>query len=150
MNFAPFKTLDRRQVVWMIQAYFKLWWVVGRLKFSDSDWLMTKIEFGESVISHNAGEHSKQKSSPTTRLSTARDLHESIRLAARLNFLRLDCLPKSIVLSEMLVSKGIVAHIKVGVAKDSGGGLASHAWVEVDKTMVAEPETVKAQFKRLS
>lgn len=75
-------------------------------------------------------------------------MHEAVRLAARLHVLSAACLPRSIVLADMLQSRGHPANVLLGVAK-SGQALSSHAWVEVDGFLVAEPESVEQDFTRV-
>lgn len=76
------------------------------------------------------------------------EMHESVRLAARLLPGHAACLPRSIVLSDMLRRRGYAARVVLGVNK-AHGELSSHAWVEVAGVMVGEPETVGAEFSRL-
>ncbi|GHA04108.1 hypothetical protein GCM10008090_11770 [Arenicella chitinivorans] len=78
-------------------------------------------------------------------IKTASQVHESVRLAARLHWLPLACLPKSIVLLDMLQTMGIPACLKLGVNKREQQ-FASHAWVQVGSAMIGEPEHVKDRF----
>lgn len=111
--------------------------VLLRIKFKQSKWLATKINF------------STQESTPSGSAEPwFLEMHESVRLAARLLPGRVACLPRSIVLSDMLRRRGHAANVVLGVNK-AGGTLSSHAWVEVAGAMVGEPETVGAEFSRL-
>lgn len=76
-------------------------------------------------------------------------MHESVRLAARLHFFAAACLPRSIVLADMLRARGFNAAVLLGVTKVDTR-LASHAWVEVNGVMVAEPENVELDFRRVN
>lgn len=73
-------------------------------------------------------------------------MHEAVRLAARLHFGQTACLPKSIVLASMLGDKAVV---RVGVRKaqemteSASNRLASHAWVEYHGIAVSEPQRVE-------
>ncbi|RBP49645.1 transglutaminase superfamily protein [Arenicella xantha] len=75
-------------------------------------------------------------------------MHESVRLAARLHIVSMACLPRSIVLADMLRRQGDRAIVRIGVNK-AGVQFVSHAWVEVDGCMVGEPEHVSEQFALL-
>ena len=75
-------------------------------------------------------------------------MHEAVRLAARCHIGKTDCLPRSIVLAEMLRRRSQNAHIMLGVAK-RGDNISSHAWVEIDGKMIAEPESVGSDFSKL-
>ena len=48
----------------------------------------------------------------------------------------------------MLEARNVEAHVYIGVSKKENG-FASHAWVEVCKQMVAEPEAIEREFTRL-
>ncbi len=76
-------------------------------------------------------------------------MHESVRLAARMHFFDAACLPRSIVLADMLKHRGVVAaKVRLGVGLESSS-LASHAWVEVNGEPVAEPERMASDFIRI-
>jgi len=76
-------------------------------------------------------------------------MHEAVRVAARLHLFPAACLQRSIVLADMLRARGYSAEVFLGVAK-SGMRLSSHAWVEVDGHMVAEPESVVEDFTKVT
>lgn len=76
-------------------------------------------------------------------------MYESVRLAARLHVLSMACLPKSIVLADMLCVRGAKASVRIGVGK-TGTQLASHAWVEIDGVMIGEPESVSTSFAQIN
>ena len=76
---------------------------------------------------------------------TAIQMHQSIRLAARFHFIPARCLARSIVLTDMLIVRGLNAKLVIGVTK-KGGVFASHAWVELDGAAVAEPESIQQNF----
>jgi len=77
------------------------------------------------------------------------EVHESVRLASRLHFLPADCLARSIALAGMLQCQSYEAKVFLGVKKGQNS-FASHAWVELDGTMLGEPESVKSDFTALS
>ena len=104
--------------------------------FRDSTWLQNKITF---VFDERDNPESESQS------VEARRIHESVRLAARLHFFKAECLAKSIVLADMLGSRGMSAQLVIGVSK-KGGVFSSHAWVEVDGFMIGEPESIKQDF----
>lgn len=72
----------------------------------------------------------------------------SIALAAKLLPFKSKCLPRSIVMADLLSQEQINAVVKIGVRKQSNK-LLSHAWVEVDDVVVCEPEVVEERFERL-
>ena len=79
----------------------------------------------------------------------AAKMHEAVRLAARLHFYRAECLPKSVVLADMLTKRGLNAVVAIGVNK-KGDSLTSHAWVELDGLMIGEPESIRQDFTSLT
>lgn len=48
------------------------------------------------------------------------------------SLLRLQCLPRSMVLCHVLRQRGIAAELRLGVSKPAEGTLSAHAWVELD------------------
>jgi len=142
LKYQSFQTLSMRQWGWVWCAYWRLWLVLLRIKFRQffdgNRWLARKL-----TVAHRW---------PTNHIadsSLAAQMHESVRLASRLQLLAAECLPKSIVLAEMLIARGVQASVVIGVSK-KGGQLSSHAWVEVDGTMVAEPESVRDDFSQIA
>lgn len=141
LKYQSFQSLSLLQWGWIWCAYWRLWPVLLRIKFKQffdgNRWLARKLTVTQRQ--------------PTNRIadsSLAAQMHESVRLAARLQFSVAECLPKSIVLAEMLIARGMQASVVIGVSK-KGGQLSSHAWVEVDGTMVAEPESVRDDFAQI-
>ena len=61
------------------------------------------------------------------------------------------CLPRSLALQRMLRARGIAAQLRIGVRKDSTdvGGIAAHAWVEVNGMALGEPEAIEERFQPL-
>jgi len=126
------------QLVWMWCAYWRLIGVKLRIQFRQQGWLKSKITLA------------KAESAPKSAWSlpiqpVVEAMHESVRLAARCQIWKATCLPRSIVLADMLARKGINAAVILGVNKN-GSALASHAWVEVNGVMVCEPESVSGEF----
>jgi len=122
-------------------AYWRLWPVLLRIKFkqffSDTHWLHRKV----TIVS-------KQTSTHTLASELATQLHNAVRIAARLHFLNAECLARSIVLADMICVRGMQAKVVIGVSK-KGQSLASHAWVELEGVMVAEPESIGQDFTPL-
>lgn len=81
----------------------------------------------------------------------AESLHEAVRLAARTLPFKTDCLPRSLVLRDLLHKRGIDAKVLIGVAKNPEStaniGILSHAWVEVDGKPIGEREDLKDNFR---
>ena len=148
MKLNNLRTLSFDQWRWAFSAYFRLWLVQLCIKFRSSVWLMTKIELGGSKDQAKMSNIEPQSSKE---LGRAVEMFESIRLAARCHFLDTDCLPRSIVLAEMLNrSAAVSAVVILGVNKQEDGlSLASHAWVELNGQIVAEPEEVTTNFSRV-
>lgn len=46
------------------------------------------------------------------------------------------CLTRALTLNALLSRRGLASHIKIGIAKESNGGLKSHAWVEHDGRVI--------------
>ena len=114
-----------------------------RIRYNDVAWLNSRLDFSDRL---NVAEAVMQQ--PQNNLQLAVNMHEAVRLAARLQPGRVECLPRSLVLADMLNARSYSAVVKLGVAKNQGT-LASHAWVEIDGGMVCEPETVGSDFSKI-
>lgn len=136
-----FQRLSLRQWGWLIIAYWRLWPVLLRIKFkqffANTAWFRKKVAILPNMETETVFES-----------QLAQQMHESIRLAARLHFFRAECLPKSIVLADMLSARGLAANVVIGVSKKNSN-FSSHAWVEIDGQMVSEPESIKTDFTPL-
>ena len=148
MKLNSLRALSVDQWRWAFSAYFRLWLVQLCIKFGSSSWLMTKIELAgckDQILTNNT------ESQISKELDRAVEMFESIRLAARCQFWDTDCLPRSIVLADMLNgSTAVTAIVILGVSKQEHGlSLASHAWVELNGQIVAEPEEVTTNFSRV-
>ncbi|MFT6406885.1 MAG: hypothetical protein ACJAQ6_000295 [Arenicella sp.] len=141
-KYQSIQMLSRNQLGWVWVAYWRLWPVLMRIKFKQffnvNDWLMKKITVAQNL-----------PPSGIDVSSVASQVHEAVRLAARLHVLLASCLPKAIVLADILTARGMPASVVIGVSK-ADGRLSSHAWVEVDGKMVAEPESVGDNFTPLN
>ncbi len=113
-----------------------------RVRFMAPDWLNKKIQFSEKKMYQSMA---ADRGIPNSVIA----MHESVRLAARLQPGRVECLPRSLALADMLQTRGMSGKVVIGVAKQ-GDQFASHAWVELDGSMVAEPEHVAIGFNRLN
>ena len=139
-----FKNHGFKAWIWVVRAYFLLWWVQARIKWSPISWLNSKVEFSSEPANVNQ--------SAELEMPLIMALHESVRLAARLHFIPANCLPKSIVLVTLLRGYGETARVVIGVAKDQDR-LASHAWVELKEgslwVIVGEAEAISENFQKL-
>ena len=138
VKITQFQPLSSQQKRWLWSAYWRLWGVWWRIKLRQGAWLNSKLDLSDTV---------SRPVSPDA-VQIAMKMHESVRLAARLHWLNLACLPKSIVLSDMLQELGVPASVKLGVNKRDHQ-LASHAWVQVNDTLIGEPQHMKDQFTEI-
>ena len=144
MSLKSLLSINFNQWCWLIEAYFRLWRAHFKIKLLNTNWLRSEIE------QTNQGPFEvKVQPNKASAIDVAVFLHESVRLAARLHLFATDCLPKSIVLKEMLVARGINAQLCLGV-NSAEDNIKSHAWVEVDSIMIGEPETVNKDFHMVS
>lgn len=144
--------LSRRQWLWFFIAYPKLLMVQIQLRFRHRAWAVREIKrYKDESTIHSGSQLVANK--------IACELHESVRLAARTQLLSTHCLPKALVLAEMLHSRGGAAQIHLGVSKltteraiESAPQalLASHAWVELEGVPIGEPENLDSNFTRLT
>lgn len=132
-----FQSLSGTQRLWIWFAYWRLWLTLLRIKFNKASWLQGQVEFSGSKVPM-----------PICKSSVALEMYEAVRIAARLHFMSAQCLPKSIVLKNMLRRKGLLAQVRIGVAK-TDSGIASHAWVELEGEMVGEAASVSSDFTPL-
>lgn len=131
------QSLSADQWRWVWSAYWLLWPTLLRIKYSPAGWLRQKIELSTST------ERVVQ-----TESLVANDMYDAVRFAARLHFIKADCLPKSLVLVQMLTRRHKAALLRIGVAK-TAQGISSHAWVELDGKMIGEPGNVGEDFTAL-
>ncbi len=75
----------------------------------------------------------------------------AVSRAAAHHLLPMTCLPRSLALQRMLRSRGVAAELRIGVRKEpvAGGGIAAHAWIEVDGVPLGEPQAIEARFQTL-
>ena len=78
-------------------------------------------------------------------LEWAHGWFEAIRLAARLQGNRPQCLPKSLALAMRLRARGLPAKVVFGVQQHKAA-LHSHAWVVINETVIGESEHALADF----
>ena len=164
MNLSAFSKLHRRQYYWLFLAYWRLWLVQIKLKFAGSTWLAKQLHFGQ--VDDKVSEEAKTAPKISDgQLTVAKQMHESVRLAARCHLWQAACLPRSIVLADMLNAGygesgqsatnafhlGKPARVRVGVQQvlTDKPHFASHAWVELRGEMVAEPASLTGQFKKV-
>ena len=112
------------------------------MRYFKPAWLQHKIQFSQSQLNDfsDVGQDVPAK---------VIAMHESVRLAARVQPGNIACLPRSLVLADMLQARDMPGKVVIGVAKQ-GGQFASHAWVELDNRIVAEPERIAQDFSQLS
>ena len=135
-----------------------------KLKFAGSEWLAKQLHFAQTddlaCVEGKAAAKSGDR-----QLTVAKQIHEAVRLAARCHFWKAACLPRSIVLADMLnagygesaqsgpneVHLGNPARVRVGVQQvlTDKPHFASHAWVELRGQMVAEPASLTEQFHKV-
>lgn len=133
--------LSPRQWAWLWSAYWRMLVVQTRIKLRQQKWLRRKIELASTPPKTNA-------LATSVAAPYIAQLHEAVRLAARLQFGSAACLPRSIVLADMLRSQGYSAQLRIGVNKQ-GSVLRSHAWVELNGEMIGEPDSVTQEFSAL-
>ena len=140
--FHLFQQLRGRRWLWMLESYWRLWPILLRIKVKQDKWLRAQFTLKQASSVHRSSKHGLKH---TIELG----MYESVRLAARLHFFEVQCLPRSIALAHMLCARGYDAQLVVGVAA-SGHGFASHAWVEVSGTIIGEPEDLADNFISLN
>lgn len=158
INKIQIPSFTQWRAVW--SAYWHLWPFILQIKFkqffNDTGWITKNITFVQNEPLDRSAIHGSQNNAGDVaqlelarQLELAKQLHESVRLAARLHFLPVHCLPRSIVLANLLKVRNIEAQVYIGVSKNEND-FASHAWLEVCGQMVAEPEAVGHNFTRLN
>jgi hypothetical protein len=66
--------------------------------------------------------------------------------AAAVNPFNSTCLHRSLVLSRLLRTRGIANDLRIGVRRDETGGVAAHAWVEVNGVPLNDRPEVHQRF----
>jgi hypothetical protein len=138
VKVANLKTLSAQQWRWVWVSWWSIWWIQCKLRWDRTDWLMQRLE--ETSVS--------QEDQAQRRL--AEQMHESVRIAARLHPWRAECLPKSLALMRLLERVPLNARLCLGVRKQKAGSepqLSSHAWVELGGGPICEPESVQREFR---
>ena len=64
----------------------------------------------------------------------------AIRMASRYLPGSRNCLVQSLAVQTLLARRGYSSHLRIGVAKDEGGQLKAHAWVEYDGKIIIGAE----------
>ena len=82
---------------------------------------------------------------PLDALTWAWRRQELVSMAARLHFIPMTCLPRSLALRWMASRHGIPAQLRIGMNKSSNR-LFAHAWVELQGEMIGEPEDIAERF----
>lgn len=72
-----------------------------------------------------------------------------VRIAATRSLWRATCLRQALVLWWLLAQRGIATQIRLGVVKDAGQALESHAWVERNGVVLIGGETSQERFRVL-
>lgn len=132
------KKLSLQQWRWLIVAYWKLLWVQFRLLRAKGS--VHHLIQGKNVKQHHLSQMNVQR--------VAEQMFESIRLAARCHLWQPACLPRSLVLVDMLKKYEIEAELKIGVSKEEQS-FASHAWVEIAGEVVGEINQIKEKFVKI-
>lgn len=126
------------------EAIFRLLFAVSQIKLRSIDW------FWKKNMQDNAADNEGDSNADIVKnhIQVATSLHESIRLASRLLPFPCECVPRSMVLRDMLRKNGIASNIKIGV-KTVNLDLHSHAWVEVYGEAIGEKDGLKSSFKTI-
>ena len=78
-------------------------------------------------------------------LAAAQATARLVLSAARWSPLHASCLPRALVLARLLRDQGLVAELRLGVARPDGR-FAAHAWVEHGGVPLAEAESLAARY----
>lgn len=81
--------------------------------------------------------------------SIAETTSRMVSIAATRSLWRATCLRQALVLWWLLAQHGIVTQIRLGVAKDLGQAVESHAWVERNGVVLLGGETSQERFRVL-
>lgn len=77
---------------------------------------------------------------PIVHHSWIRRLSELVRLAASHHMLSSTCLKEALVLSWLLRRRGIGSQLRIGVAREAGGAISAHSWLEVaGRVVIGDP-----------
>ena len=143
-----FQRLKVGQWLWVIEAYWRLWSIVLRIKVKQQRWLLSQFNSVDRADTMNCSQYRK-----------ANDMHESVRIAARLHFMPSECLPRSIALRQMLRARSYDAELILGVVVPeqttqidviTNPLISSHAWVEVAGMVVGEAKSVIDNFNKIT
>jgi len=154
INLGAFKQLTLAQWGWLWAAYWRLWWVQIKIKWGESGRWLANVQLADHAQSmplsnDKSGQHNFS-------IKQSDQLFELVRLAARMHLWQTACLPKSIVLADMLNAKlgerraSVVVGVQRTDSDKSDRSIASHAWVELDGRVVGEPASITEQFTQIS
>ncbi|MGH1541156.1 MAG: lasso peptide biosynthesis B2 protein [Arenicella sp.] len=148
MNFlsryiAIISRLNARQWWAMVVSIFMLSSFVLKMRRRPFSWCWQRIHNPETVVETGS------ETVDNKQQDLALELHESVRLAARVLPFKCECLPKAVVLRDLLVARSIPAVVRLGVNKQQMLSMQSHAWVEVDGQAIAENDDLRQSFKPL-
>jgi hypothetical protein len=162
MKFTCLSTLRRLTLAqWgcLWAAYWRLWVVQIKIKWAEPGWWLTKVQIaGTEVSAYQNGDTptSNENTNSDHSINEPDQLFEIVRLAARMHLWQTACLPRSIVLADMLNAAlgDNQAVLLLGVQQLGAGNadpsIASHAWVELDGRVVGEAERVAKQFTQIA
>ena len=79
-------------------------------------------------------------------IQKARSVARLVRLAARRNLFRINCLPQALILWWLLKRQGIESELRIGVRKGAAP-FEAHAWVEVNGVALNEAADLHERFQ---
>lgn len=126
-----FWALSRRERRMLVQALIRLPVAAMRVRFDSG----TVLRSQPPILAGPAGDEP----------AVIREAARMVNAAARYAPMPATCLPKSIVLQQLLRREGIETALRIGVRK-SDGALDGHAWLEYRGVPVADSPSVHECF----
>lgn len=81
--------------------------------------------------------------------AAARRLAARVERSSSLRVYRVPCLPRALLLERLIVSRGLPAHLRIGVRRD-GAAVRAHAWVECADLVLDPDPRVERRFPALT
>jgi hypothetical protein len=132
--------LQAAELMFFVEAWCRLHAMRSKIKKSNATQLREML---------------RAKHISTATIDSSVDLQRAwlmVNRAARTQDWSTMCLPRSLVLTDMLRNRGHNAILRIGVNKSRSTAtpkLFAHAWVEVDEYIVGEKATVENRFLKL-
>lgn len=145
MMWNKFWALSPRERRLLVQALIRLPVAAMRVRLDGGTVLRRQPSIHPTTQSPRRGEPGMPDGPAGDEPAVIREAARMVNAAARYTPMSATCLPKSLVLQQLLRREGIETALRIGVRK-AGATLDGHAWLEYRGVPVADPPSVHDRF----